>query len=31
VEAIFYLDDVPEEYHDDIEANQQFYRTWPPS
>lgn len=26
VEAIFYLDDVPEEYVDDIEANRAFYR-----
>ena len=29
VEAIFYLDDVPEEHRDDIEANREFYRTWP--
>jgi NAD-dependent dihydropyrimidine dehydrogenase PreA subunit len=29
VEAIFYIDDLPEEYHDDIAANRDFYRTWP--
>lgn len=30
VEAIFYIDDVPEEYQGDIEVNRQFYRTWAP-
>ena len=30
VEAIFYEDDVPREYHPDIEANRQFYQTWTP-
>lgn len=29
VAAIFYVDDVPEAYHEDIEANRDFYRTWP--
>lgn len=28
VEAIFYLDDVPGEYQDDIEPNRQCYLTW---
>lgn len=28
VEAIFYVDDVPDEFHADIEANRNFYQTW---
>ena len=30
VEAIFYVDDVPEEYHEDIAANREFYVNWAP-
>ncbi len=28
VEAIFIIEELPDEYHKDIEANRQFYRTW---
>lgn len=30
VEAIFYIEDVPEAYQEDIEANHEFYFTWDP-
>lgn len=30
VEAIFYVEDLPPEYKDDIEENRKFFQTWTP-